>query len=75
MSALLFNNARLIDPEKGTDAFGTLAVRDGVIVGPSGMDGAEVIAHWRGVHAEAGWTHPRETFLAAVFHDAVYGAS
>lgn len=43
MSALLFNNARLIDPEKGTDAFGTLAVRDGVIVGPSGMDGAEVI--------------------------------
>lgn len=40
---LLFKNARLIDPEKGTDQIGTLAVRDGVITGPSGMDGAEVI--------------------------------
>ncbi len=40
---LLFKNARLIDPEKGSDQIGTLAVRDGVIAGPSGMDGAEVI--------------------------------
>ena len=42
-SMLLFKNARLIDPEKGTDQVGTLAVRNGVIAGPSGMDGAEVI--------------------------------
>ena len=26
MTALLFQNARLIDPEKGTDEIGTLAV-------------------------------------------------
>ncbi|NNL36171.1 MAG: dihydroorotase [Silicimonas sp.] len=43
MTDLLFQNARLIDPEKGTDGIGTLAVRDGRFVGPSGMDGAEVI--------------------------------
>ena len=43
MSALLFQNARLIDPEAGTDAVGTLGVRRGVIVAPTGMDGAEVI--------------------------------
>lgn len=40
---LLFRNARLIDPEKGTDQIGTLAVKDGLIAGPQGMDGAEVI--------------------------------
>ena len=43
MTARLFRNARLIDPEKGTDTIGTLAVRDGVIAGPGGMEGAEVI--------------------------------
>ncbi len=43
MSATLFTNARLIDPERGTDGIGTLAVRDGVIAGAEGMDGAEVI--------------------------------
>ena len=43
MNALLFQNARLIDPEAGTDAIGTLGVRDDVIVSPSGMDDAEVI--------------------------------
>ena len=43
MATTLFRNARLIDPEKGTDTIGTLAVVDGVIAGPSGMDGAEVI--------------------------------
>ena len=43
MAALLFKNARLIDPEKGTDTIGTLAVRNGVIAGPSGMEDAEVI--------------------------------
>ena len=43
MKALLFQNARLIDPEAGTDAPGELGVRDGVIVNPTGMDGAEVI--------------------------------
>ena len=43
MSALLFKNARLIDPEAGTDTLGTLAVRDGQIAGPTGMDDARVI--------------------------------
>ncbi|SMX23177.1 dihydroorotase [Boseongicola aestuarii] len=43
MSALLFKNARLIDPETGTDSVGTLAVRDGKIAGPTGMDDATVI--------------------------------
>jgi dihydroorotase len=43
MTALLFQNARLIDPEAGTDAIGELGVRDGVIVQVSGMDDAEVI--------------------------------
>jgi dihydroorotase len=43
MSALLFKNARLIDPEAGTDTIGTLAVRDGHIAGPTGMDDATVI--------------------------------
>jgi dihydroorotase len=43
MTALLFTNARLIDPEKGTDSIGTLAIDNGVIAGPTGMDGAEVI--------------------------------
>ncbi len=40
MSAVLFKNARLIDPEAGTDTFGTLAIRDGKIAGPTGMDDA-----------------------------------
>ena len=43
MTALIFRNARLIDPEKGTSEAGTLAVRDSVIVGPQGMDDAEEI--------------------------------
>ena len=43
MASLIFRNARLIDPEKGTDKAGTLAVRDGIIVGPQGMDDAEEI--------------------------------
>ncbi len=43
MSATLFTNARLIDPEKGTDEIGALAIVDGKIAGPTGMDGAEVI--------------------------------
>ena len=43
MTAFLFQNARLIDPERGTDMIGTLAVRDGAIAGPSGMDDAEVV--------------------------------
>ncbi|MBT8414310.1 MAG: dihydroorotase [Boseongicola sp.] len=43
MTALLFKNARLIDPEAGTDSIGTLAVRDGKIAGPTGMDDARVI--------------------------------
>jgi dihydroorotase len=43
MTALLFKNARLIDPETGSDRIGTLAVRDGRISGPTGMDDAQVI--------------------------------
>lgn len=43
MTALLFRNARLIDPTRGRDDAGTLAVRDGRIVAPTGMDDAEVI--------------------------------
>ena len=43
MTATLFTNARLIDPEKGTDEIGTLAVKDGVIAGPQGMEGATEI--------------------------------
>ena len=43
MTAQIFRSARLIDPEKGTSEAGTLAVRDGVIVGPQGMDDAEEI--------------------------------
>ena len=43
MSLLLLKNARLIDPAKGSEEVGALAVRNGIITGPSGMDGAEVI--------------------------------
>ncbi|MDJ0637408.1 MAG: dihydroorotase [Paracoccaceae bacterium] len=43
MTPLLFKNARLIDPEKGTDTVGTLAVTDGKIAGAMGMDGATVV--------------------------------
>ena len=43
MTKLLFQNARLIDPEAGTDTGGTLGVSDGRIVGPQGMDDAEVV--------------------------------
>ncbi|MEM7752584.1 MAG: dihydroorotase [Pseudomonadota bacterium] len=43
MSPILFKNARLIDPEKGTEASGSIAVMDGQIVSAMGMDGATVI--------------------------------
>lgn len=43
MTSLLFTNARLIDPEKGTNEIGTLGVNDGRIVSARGMDGASVI--------------------------------
>lgn len=43
MTPTIFTNARLIDPEKGTDTIGTLAIKDGVIAGPHGMDGATQI--------------------------------
>ena len=32
MSAILFKNARLIDPETGTDTIGDLFIADGLIV-------------------------------------------
>lgn len=43
MTPILFKNARVIDPEKGTDSVGSLAVKDGKIVGAMGLDGATVI--------------------------------
>jgi len=43
MSAILFKNARLIDPEAGTDTIGTLAIRDGKIAGPTAMDDAQIV--------------------------------
>ncbi|MCG6885293.1 MAG: dihydroorotase [Silicimonas sp.] len=43
MGQILFQNARLIDPETGTEALGSLAVRDGRITGTGGMEGAEVV--------------------------------
>ena len=43
MTATLFQNARLIDPERGTDTLGSLGVVGGRIVGPEGLDGAEVV--------------------------------
>ena len=43
MSAILFKNARLIDAQAGTDTIGTLAIRDGKIAGPTGMDDAQII--------------------------------
>ena len=32
----------------------------------------EVLAHWRQVAEGPGWQQPRETWLALLFHDAVY---
>ncbi len=43
MTAILFKNARLIDPETGADEMGELAVLDGVIAAAQGLDGAEVV--------------------------------
>lgn len=43
MSPILFKNARLIDPEMGTEATGSLAVTNGRIAGAMGLDGATVI--------------------------------
>ena len=45
MSTIHFTNARLIDPETGTDAPGTLTIADGVIVEQNGAapTGADVI--------------------------------
>ena len=43
MPPILFENARLIDPEKGTEALGSLAVVDGRIAVATGLDGATVI--------------------------------
>ena len=43
MTSILFQNARLIDPEKGTEDIGTLGVRDGKIVSAQGMDDAKTI--------------------------------
>lgn len=42
MAPILFQNARLIDPEAGTDQIGSLAVAEGRIVKAMGMEGATV---------------------------------
>lgn len=34
----------------------------------------EVLKHFRDVAQRPGWTHPREVFLAILFHDAIYVA-
>ncbi|MEM6387036.1 MAG: dihydroorotase [Pseudomonadota bacterium] len=43
MAPILFKNVRLIDPERGTDDMGSLAIKDGRIVGAMGLDGATVV--------------------------------
>ena len=43
MTLILFQNARLIDPETGAEDVGSLAVADGKIAGAMGLDGATVI--------------------------------
>ncbi len=43
MTSILFQNARLIDPEKGTDTVGSLAVENGRVAGAMGMDGATIV--------------------------------
>ena len=43
MTPILFKNARLIDPDAGTDQMGTIAVKDGRIAGAMGLDGATVV--------------------------------
>ena len=43
MTAILFRNARLIDPEKRTDQIGSLGVKDGLIAETQGLDGAEEV--------------------------------
>ncbi|AZQ69313.1 dihydroorotase [Silicimonas algicola] len=43
MTPILFRNARLIDPETGTERLGELGVRGGKIVGPEGLDGAQTV--------------------------------
>ena len=43
MTDLLFTNARLIDPEKGSETHGTLGVKNGRIVAAQGLEGAEHI--------------------------------
>lgn len=41
MTDLLFTNARLIDPEKGSETLGNLGVKNGRIVATQGLEGAE----------------------------------
>ncbi len=43
MTSILFQNARLIDPEKNSETLGSLAVKDGRIAGAMGMDDAIVV--------------------------------
>ncbi|MEL7149493.1 MAG: dihydroorotase [Pseudomonadota bacterium] len=43
MAPILFQNARLIDPEAGTDQIGSLAVAEGRIVKAMGLEGATVL--------------------------------
>jgi len=34
----------------------------------------EVLAHYKNVASSAGWQHPKEVYLAVLYHDAVYQA-
>lgn len=34
----------------------------------------DVLEHWHDVQRRLGWQHPGETFLAVLFHDAIYQA-
>ncbi|WP_103257839.1 dihydroorotase [Tabrizicola aquatica] len=87
MTTLHFQNARLIDPEAGTDTLGSLTVRDGVILGRDGKapKGAVVldcggkclapgIVDWGVKIGEPGERH-RESFRSAGLAAAAGGVT
>ena len=87
MTMLHFQNARLIDPEAGTDSLGSLTVRDGVILGRDGKapKGAVVvdcggkclapgIVDWGVKIGEPGERH-RESFRSAGLAAAAGGVT
>lgn len=87
MTTLHFANARLIDPEAGTDSPGSLTVKDGAILGQGGKapKGAEVvdcggrclapgIVDWGAKIGEPGERH-RESFRSAGLAAAAGGVT